>query len=81
MLRFKANSENYNVLYQYLRYLEIFVTVVLASVTGCLMALLYVIIGGFTRPLEKLARKAEEVGKGNFGISLEAPKTRTRWGR
>ena len=39
-LRFKANSENYNVLYQYLRYLEIFVTVVLASVTGCLMALL-----------------------------------------
>ncbi len=74
-LRFKANSENYNVLYQYLRYLEIFVTVVLASVTGCLMALLYVIIGGFTRPLEKLARKAEEVGKGNFGISLEAPKS------
>lgn len=74
-LRFKANSENYDVLYQYLRYLEIFMTMVLAGVTCCLMVLLYVIIGGFTRPLEKLARKAKEVGKGNFGISLEEPES------
>ncbi len=74
-LRFKANSENYDVLYQYLRYLEIFMTVVLIGVTCCLMALLYVIIGSFTRPLERLADKAKEVGKGNFGISLEGPKS------
>lgn len=72
-LRFKANSENYNVLYQYLRYLEAFMVIVLAGVTCCLMVLLYGITGTFTRPLEKLAVKACEVGKGNFGIALEEP--------
>jgi len=74
-LRFKANSENYDVLYQYLRYLEFFMTAVLVGVACCLMVLLYVIIGNFTRPLEKLARKAKEVGKGNFGISLDEPES------
>lgn len=74
-LRFKANSENYDVLYQYLRYLEIYMTVVLIGVTCCLMVLLYGIIGTFTRPLERLADKAKEVGKGNFGISLEEPRS------
>ena len=74
-LRFKANSENYDVLYRYLRYLEIFMTAVLISVACCLTVLLYVIMGGFTRPLEKLALKAKEVGKGNFGISLEEPES------
>lgn len=72
-LRFKANSENYDVLYQYLRYLENFMTAVLIGVTCCLMVLLYVFIGNITSPLEKLARKAKEVGRGNFGISLEEP--------
>lgn len=74
-LRFKANSENYDVLYQYLRYLEIFMTSVLIGVTGCLMVLLYVIIGSFTRPLERLAGKAKEVGRGNFAITLEEPES------
>ncbi len=74
-LRFKANSENYDVLYQYLRYLEIFMIVVLILVTGCLLAFLYVITGTFTRPLEKLAGKAKEVGRGNFGILLEEPES------
>lgn len=79
-LRFKTNSENYSVLYQYLRYLEIFMTVVLIVVTGCLTLLLYAIMGSFTRPLETLARKAKEVEKGNFGIDLEAPKTQDEVG-
>lgn len=74
-LRFKANSENYDVLYQYLRYLEMFMIVVLILVTGCLLALLYVITRTFTRPLEKLAGKAKEVGRGNFGILLEEPES------
>lgn len=39
------------------------------------MMLLYVIIGSFTRPLEKLADKAREVGKGNLGISLDRPES------
>lgn len=74
-LRFKANSENYDVLYRYLRYLEVFMIAVLIGVTCCLMALLYRMIGTFTRPLEKLAGKAKEVGRGNFGISLEEPES------
>ncbi len=74
-LRFKANSENYDVLYQYLRYLELFMTAVLARVTCCLTIFLYVIIGTFTRPLEELAGKAREVGKGNFGIALTPPES------
>lgn len=74
-LRFKANSENYDVLYRYLRYLEVFMIAVLIGVTCCLMVLLYGIIGTFTRPLEKLAGKAKEVGRGNFGIELEEPES------
>ncbi|MFR5601750.1 MAG: sensor histidine kinase [Lachnospiraceae bacterium] len=74
-LRFKANSEKYSTLYQYLLYLEVFITAVLIGVTVCLMALLYVIIGNFTRPLEQLAQKAKEVGKGNFEVALDAPKS------
>lgn len=79
-LRFKANSENYDVLYRYLRYLELFMVAVLAGVACCLMVLLYVIIGSFTRPLEKLALKAEEVGRGNLAIALEEPESRDEVG-
>jgi len=79
-LRFKANSENYDVLYQYLCYLELFITAVLVGVTCCLTVILYVIMGNFTRPLEELAVKAKEVGKGNFGISLKKPESRDEVG-
>ncbi len=70
-LRFQANSANYDTLYRYLSYLEIFVIAILAAVTCCLMTALYVITGNITKPLERLAAKAEEVGKGNFEIRLE----------
>lgn len=73
-LRFQYNSENYSVLYRYLRYLEVFVTAVLVGVTCCLMVLLYVIMGSFTRPLERLAVKAKEVGRGNLDIILDEPR-------
>lgn len=72
-LRFQSNSENYVLLCQYLRYLEIFVIAVLVAVTCCLISLVYIIIRSFTRPLERLAEKAKEVGRGNFGIDLEDP--------
>lgn len=72
-LRFRYNSENYNVLYRYLRYLEVFMVAVLVGVTCCLMVLLYVIMGGFTRPLERLAVKAKEVGRGNLRVALDEP--------
>ena len=73
-LRFQYNSENYSVLYRYLRYLEVFMTAVLVGVTCCLMVLLYVIMGSFTRPLERLAVKAKEVGRGNLDIILDEPR-------
>lgn len=72
-LRFRYNSENYNVLYRYLRYLEIFMAAILVGVTCCLMVLLYVIMGSFTKPLERLAVKAKEVGRGNLEIDLDEP--------
>lgn len=74
-LQFTANFENYNVLYQYLRYLEVFIITVLIGVTCYLVMLLYFIIGNFTRPLEQLTQKAMEVEKGNLGISLEEPES------
>lgn len=74
-LRFKTNSENYDTLYQYLQYLKIFMTAVLVGVTVSLMFLLYTTMGTITRPLEKLAGKAREVGKGNFGIALDPPES------
>lgn len=70
-LRFQANSANYDTLYRYLRYLEMFVIAILAAVACCLMVALYVITGNITKPLERLADKAKEVGKGNFEIQLE----------
>lgn len=73
-LRFQANSANYDTLYRYLSYLELFVIAILAAVTCCLMAALYVITGNITKPLERLAEKAKEVGKGNFEIQLEESK-------
>lgn len=72
-LRFKANSENYGVLYQYLRYLKVFMTAVLVGVTCCLMILLYAGIGAATRPLESLAEKARRIGKGDFEVPLDPP--------
>ncbi|WP_409969224.1 histidine kinase [Bengtsoniella intestinalis] len=79
-LQFTANFESYNVLYQYLRYLELFIIVVLLGVTAYLVAVFYIVIGRFTSPLEKLTQKAEEVEKGNFGISLDEPTSRDEVG-
>lgn len=70
-LQFTTNFTNYNLLYQYLQYLEIFIILVLIGVTCYLVALFYVLIGRFTSPLEKLTQKAKEVEKGNFGIDLD----------
>lgn len=72
-LRFKINSQNYNTLYLYLRYLEIFITAVLILAAGSMMALLYIAIGKITRPLENLARKAELVSQGHWDIPPEPP--------
>lgn len=73
-LRFKTNSESYGVVYQSLRYLEIFMVGVLICAACYLTILLYGIMGSITKPLERLAEKAGEVGRGNLQIKLEEPK-------
>ena len=72
-LRFRTNSQNYETLNLYLRYLAFFVTAVLVFAAGSMMLLLYLAIGSITRPLENLAQKAELVSQGNWDIPLEDP--------
>ena len=71
--RFRTNSQNYETLNLYLRYLAFFVTAVLVFAAGSMMLLLYLAIGSITRPLENLAQKAELVSQGNWDIPLEDP--------
>lgn len=70
-LRFKANSENYDTLYQYLKYLEWYLTAVLAAVTLFLIFILYRNIQSITRPLERLAKKAKRISDGDFNVPEE----------
>lgn len=70
-LRFKANSENYDTLYQYLKYLEWYLTAVLAAVTLFLIFILYRNIQLITRPLERLAAKAKRISDGDFNVPEE----------
>lgn len=79
-LRFRTNSQNYDTLYLYLHYLEVFVTAVLVFAAGSMMILLYLAIGSITRPLENLARKAELVSQGDWNIPLEDPPVRDEVG-
>lgn len=74
-LRFQSNSENYETLYQYLRYLERFMVALLTLVAGSLMFLVYRIVGAITKPLESLSQKAKLVSDGNWDVSLEPPET------
>lgn len=70
-LRFKANSENFDTLYQYLKYLEWYLTAVLAAVTLFLITILYRNIETITRPLERLAAKAKRISGGDFCVEPE----------
>ncbi len=73
-LQFQSNSQNYDTIYQYLRFLELFMIALLSLVAGSLMLLIYYTVGAITKPLENLSQKAKEVRDGNWNVSLDPPK-------
>lgn len=70
-LRFQANSQNFDILYQYLARLEVFMVIVLIAVTVFLVAILYQVIGTITEPLVRLAVRAEKISGGNLNLDPE----------
>lgn len=74
VMRFETNSQNYEVLYGYLRNLEGFILAVLAMMSIVLLMVVYMIVDSITRPLTELADKAMEVEGGN--IDIEIPKAK-----
>jgi two-component system sensor histidine kinase YesM len=73
VLRFEANSANYDVLYRSLILLERFIIVMLLCITAYLAVLLYWIIGSITRPLLTLSEKARQVQNGSLDVEIPAP--------
>ncbi|MEN6634565.1 MAG: histidine kinase [Clostridiaceae bacterium] len=68
--RFKTNAESYNTLRASLGYMQTFSTVILlVAITGNMFVLM-LLSSTITKPLTKLARQVEQVGKGNFDIDF-----------
>ena len=68
--RFKTNAESYNTLRASLGYMQTFSTVILlVAITGNMFVLL-LLSSTITKPLTKLARQVEQVGRGNFDIDF-----------
>ena len=67
---FKYNSNNYEVLYMSLRYLEIISSIVLIVITIFNLALIVIVTRSITEPLIGLAQAANEVAAGNFEVDL-----------
>lgn len=67
--RFRLNTESYTVISSSVRYLEWF-SISVFVVLGVLNVLLVVLVtGSITRPLLELSEVADQVSKGNFGVS------------
>lgn len=73
ILRFEANSANYDSLYQSLILLERFILAMLLCITAYLAVLLYWIMGSVTEPLSILSEKARQVQNGQLDIEIPAP--------
>ena len=68
--RFKTNAESYNTLRASLGYMQTFSTVILlVAITGNMFVLM-LLSSTITKPLTKLARQVEQVGKGDFDIDF-----------
>jgi len=68
--RFKTNAESYNTLRASLGYMQTFSTVILlVAITGNMFVLL-LLSSTITKPLTKLARQVEQVGRGDFDIDF-----------
>lgn len=67
--RFRLNTESYRVISSSLRYLEWF-SISVFVVLGLFNVLLVVLVtGSITRPLLELSEVADQVSRGNFGVS------------
>lgn len=67
---FKYNSNNYELLYMSLRYLEIISTVVLIVITFFNLILIVIVTRSITEPLMKLTQAANKIASGNFEVDL-----------
>ena len=78
--QFKTNAESYNTLRTSLGYMQTFGTVILfVAITGNMIVLL-LLTSTITKPLTKLARQAEQVGKGEFDIDFITVESRDEVG-
>ena len=68
--QFQNNSENYGVLHSSLKYVQTFSTTILISAIVADIIVLWLLSGTITRPLTKLARQSEQVGRGDFDIDF-----------
>ena len=78
--RFKTNAESYSTLRASLRYMQTFSTVILlVAITGNMFVLM-LLSSTITKPLTKLARQVEQVGKGDFDIDFISVESRDEIG-
>ena len=68
--RFKTNAESYNTFRKSLGYMQTFSTVILFIAIMGNMFILLLLSSTITKPLTKLARQAEQVGKGDFDVDF-----------
>lgn len=64
--KFRMNTTNYKGLMTSLQYMEIITTVILMVIGGVSLGLILLITNSITKPLNRLAKAANEVAKGNF---------------
>lgn len=78
--RFKTNAESYNTLRTSLGYMQTFSTVILFIAISGNMFVLLLLSSTITKPLAKLARQAEQVGKGDFDVDFISVESRDEVG-
>lgn len=69
-LQFQNNSDNYQIMFNSLNYMEIISSVVVIAVAVINLLILVLLIRTITEPLRMLAKSANEVAAGNFDVSL-----------
>lgn len=70
-LQFQNNSDNYQIMLNALKYMEIISSAVVVIVAVINLLFLVLVIRTITDPLRLLAKSANEVAEGNFNLDLE----------
>ncbi len=69
-LQLQNNSDNYQIMFNSLSYMEIISSVIVIAVAVINLLILILLIRTITEPLRVLAKSANEVAAGNFDVSL-----------